>query len=520
MDPVLNTRNYLWYSRLKSVGFMLLLLASFSQPIVAQKVKQIHIEKTNRLQGARYNGVDIKKLIGNVILRHDGAYMYCDSAYLFQKENRFIAYSRVRIEQGDSLFLYADSLLYIGNGSYGTAHNNVRLIDNETTLFTDHLDFNFETDIHRYNHGGKIVDSTNVLVSDEGFLYGKLHEYRFLDDVQLTTPDYYCTSDTLSYLSTSKTARFFGPTEIINDTSYLYTELGYYNTQLKFIKLGRKAYYEQKEQSIKADSIFYNQAGGFGSAFDHVWMEDTLQHASIKSNYLYFNEKQEYSFATDSAVFMLNESRDTFYLHADTLYLSRLQDSTKSRLIRAYHEAKFFRYDLQGKCDSLVFTTVDSMISMFREPVLWNEKNQLSADEIKIHLANGTADRIYLNQSSLIVTEQDTVHFNQISGKNMLGFIKDKKLYRIEVDGNAQTIYYPVDGEDIIGVNKAESSNLVIYIQDGTVSRLNFLTKPTGRMLPLDKAGKDDTQLKNFMWLDSQRPRNKYHIFLKERSRL
>lgn len=513
-----NIKSYSGY--LTIICLLSCLMVASPVKLLAQKFHSIHIEHSDRLLGARINGIDIKKLIGNVQLRHEGAIMHCDSAYLYQKENRFIAYSRVHIEQGDTLSLFADSLTYFGNGSYGTARNNIKLIDNQTTLYTNYLNFNFDTDIHRYLGGGKIIDSTNTLISQEGFLYGQSHEYRFLEEVELTTEDYYCTSDTLFYNTETHTARFFGPTEIFNDSSYLYSELGYYNTSLEFIKLGRMAYIEKQSQSLKADSIFYNKAAGFGSAFNHVWLEDSLQHLSVKSNYLYFNEKEEKSFATDSALMMMYETSDTLFLHADTLYMHTLEGKDKSRILRAWHHVKFFKSDLQGQCDSLAFHSLDSVITMYQEPVLWNEQNQLSADTIRIYLKDGTADRIELQQLSLIVSEQDSIHFNQIAGKNMIGFIKDKKLYRIDVDGNAQTIYYPVDEEGIVGINKAESSNLSIWIKDGKVSRLNFITKPAGKTLPLEKAGGDDSKLKSFKWLDAERPKNKYQLFFEKRTSL
>jgi hypothetical protein len=493
----------------------------FSQTVVAQdnKIKQIELHNSDQLAGTRYNGTDIKRLIGNVVLKHEGALMYCDSAYYFQKDNRFIAYSRVRINQGDTLSLFADTIYYYGNGSNGKAINRVKVIDKGTILLTDHIDFNFESDIHRYYQGGKIIDSTNTLISEEGFLFGKEHEYRFLKEVELTTSDYFCRSDTLTYHSDVKTARFFGPTEIFNDTSYLYTELGYYNTQLDFIKLGKKAYYEQSRQSIIADSIFYNKAQSLGKAFNNISLRDDSQQIIIKGNYLYFDEKKEYSYACDSALFIQYEGKDSLFLHADTLWYSSIQPGDFKQL-QAYHQVKFYRTDMQGMCDSLVYSTKDSSILMYIEPVLWNEQNQLTAEEIQILFKNKSADRILLNRAAFIIAQQDTIHFNQISGKNMVGLIQRNKLHQILVDGNAQTIYFPADEKDIIGVNKAESSNLKIWIEDGKIAKLTFLTAPAGKTLPLDKSAKSDEQLKGFQWLDSFRPRNKYQLFYRERTQL
>lgn len=502
---------------------ILLLLPGFTIPFQLkaqqEKVRQIELLQSDQLAGSRYNGTDIKRLRGNVILRHKGAMMYCDSAYYFQRDNRFIAYSRVRIEQGDTLSLHADTIYYYGDGSHGKALNRVKVNDKGTLLLTDHIDFNFDTDIHRYTGGGKIIDSTNTLVSEIGYLYGNLHEYRFLKEVELTTSDYFCRSDTLTYHSSEKTARFFGPTEILNDTSYLYTEHGYYNTQSDFIKLGRKAYYEQTNQSIKADSIFYNQAVGMGKAFNRITLRDEQQQIIIQGNYLFFDEKKEYSYACDSAVMIQAEGRDSLFLHADTLWYSTLQPGDKKQL-RAYHGVKFYRSDLQGMCDSLIYSTADSSIRMYQEPVLWNEQNQLSAEDIQILFKDKKADKVLLNQAAFIIAQQDTVHFNQISGKNMTGYIRNNKLFQILVDGNAQTIYFPTDENDLIGVNKAESSNLTIWLDEGKISKLNFINAPAGKTLPLEKSNSAEEKLKGFQWLDSFRPKNRYQIFFRERTLL
>lgn len=512
-------RNYAFFRILCFLILVPGLLISKSSHGQQEKIRQIELIKSDQLAGSRFNGSDIKRLRGNVVLRHKGAMMYCDSAYYFQKDNRFIAYSRVRIEQGDTLSLQADTIYYYGNGSFGKALNHVKVNDKGTLLLTNHIDFNFETDIHRYTGGGKIIDSTNTLVSEIGYLYGDLHEYRFLKEVELTTSDYFCRSDTLTYHSTDKTANFFGPTEIINDTSYLYTELGYYNTQLDFIKLGKKAYYEQTNQSIRADSIFYNKAIGLGKAFNQITLRDDQQQIMIKGNYLFFDEKKEYSYTSDSAVFIQYEGRDSLFLHADTLWYSTIQPGDAKEL-RAYHQVKFFRSDLQGMCDSLIYSSFDSSIRMFTEPVLWNEQNQLTAEDIQILFRDKKADQILLNQAAFIIAMQDTLHFNQISGKNMQGFIRNNKLHQILVDGNAQTIYFPMDEEDMVGVNKAESSNLKIWLEEGKIAKLSFINAPAGKTLPLEKSNSSEEKLKGFQWLDSFRPKNKFQIFFRERTQI
>ncbi len=483
------------------------------EPLNSQaKIKQIEIIQADRLLGKR-EGQEFEKLIGDVVLKHDSVFLYCDSAYRFKDINEVIAYGHVKLNQGDTLFLYADTLYYEGNTSKSRARQNVLLIDPSTRLNTDFLDADFNTNISYFFNGGTIRDSANTLISQEGFYFGDTHDLNFISAVDLQTPDYLCKSDTLFYNTDNGIARFFGPTEIFNDTSYLYGKIGYYHTQLDVIQLGKDCYIEKEEWIIEADSIFVNEQAGFGKAMQNVLMEDTLQQILVAAHYVFFDENKSYSLATDSAVFMQYQDRDTLYLHADSLLFREAESGSK--LMQAYHNVRFFRYDMQGKCDSLAYLTNDSIIEMYREPILWNAESQLTAEFMKIHIKNQKANKIDLIEKAFIVTKQDSLHYDQISGKNMLGHIKNNVLYRIDVDGNAQTIYFPYDEKDIMGMNSAESSNLIIWIDQGQVIKISFINSPEGLMVPRKEIKVKDSFLKGFQWWDFLRPHSRKEIFLR-----
>lgn len=492
---------------------LLILGLAFSFSSFGQKSAKIQIIHSDVMKGSKPHGETVRRLIGNVILKHDSVYMYCDSAYHHLTANYFDAFSNVRVEQGDSLFLYGDSLRFNGNTSVGKVRGNVRLIDNKMLLTTHFLDFNTETNWSHYYNGGTIVDSANTLYSKSGFYYSDVDEFHFKNKVVLVNLDYSIFTDTLKYNTDTEKAFFFGPTDIVSDSSYIYCENGWYDTRFDIARFGKNSIVQSKEYIIHADSLYYNKPKGIGTAWKNVVIEDTIQHVWIKGNYAFLDQKKDISFVTDSAVFIQFQDNDSLYLHADTLFSTN--DSLGNKLIKAYSHVKFFRYEMQGKCDSLVYSESDSLIKMFKRPIIWNEQNQITAEFIQVHNNDGKADRIDIQNSAFIITKQDTSKFNQIYGKKMTGYIRDGELRKIDVDGNAQTIYFPKDGVDYIGANKAESSSMTILLKEGAVKKIIWYNSPEGVMRPLEQTAREELFLKGFQWLEKERPMNKYGIFLK-----
>ena len=493
---------------------LLLIIISLStnNAIYSQKSKQVEILNSDQLIISKKFGSNIKRLIGNVELRHDSAYLFCDSAYFNTKENSFNAYGNVLMAQGDTLFLYGDSIYYEGNFSQGQVFNNVRLKDNSMTLKTNYLNFNMETNKSFYHGGGEIVDSINVLTSETGTYYSDLHEFYFKEDVILNNPDYTVFSDTLKYNTNTEVSYFLGPTEIISDSLYIYCENGWYDSVREISQYGKNTIIKKDENTIEADSLQYNRRTGIGIANNNITITDTIQKIVLKGNYSYFDQVEDYSFITDSAQFIQFEDNDTLFMHADTLFSSK--DSTgKGKIIKAWNHVKIYRYELQGKCDSLSYSSLDSLIRLYGSPVLWNEKNQLTAEFIQIHNDNNKADRIDMNNKAFMISFEDTAKYNQISGKNMTAFIKNNEIFRIDVIGNAQSIYFVKDGEDITGINNSKASNIILHLKDGRIAKINLINSPEGVLNPPDKVKSEDTFIKGFEWLDKFRPKRKEDIF-------
>ena len=456
---------------------------------------------------------DVQRLIGNVVMMHDSTYFYCDSAWLNRKENNFRAFSNVHIVPSDTLEIFSDSLNYEGSTKIADLYGNVKLVDNRATLTTDHLTYDRNTRIAYYYSGAVIVSDTNVLTSKIGHYYTDSKEVYFRGNVVLTNPDYVMNSDTLMYNTISKTAYFYGPSTIVGEEDSIYCEDGWYNTDLDVSRMKVNVYVQHNEQILIGDTVFYRRSPRYGMAENNITMIDTEQDIYVKGNIAEYDEELHYAYVTDSTLVIMPEKRDTLYMHADTLWM--FTDSAgKASLMKAYYRVKYYRNNLQGMCDSLVYHFADSSILMYNDPVMWSEENQLTADSVRIVMANDEVDTMVLYGSCFIISQDDTLSYNQVKGRTMIGYFKENELYRIFVSGNAETLYYlREEDESIIGVQKAISNQMLIYLEDREIRGFTYINKPDGAIHTYGELSKEDLFLRDFKWIEGKRPLSRWDVF-------
>lgn len=482
----------------------------------AQKPTKVKIIDADQLRFDKRFGENIQRLIGNVILKQDSTYLYCDSAHVNELNNSFTGYGNVRIKASDTLNIYSDFLNYEGNTKLAELKSSVRLVDSRATLTTDHLWYDRKTRIAYYLTGGKIEDSSNVLTSQKGYYYTDLSEAYFKDRVVLVNPEYEMQTDTMLYHTETEKSTFFGPTTITSEENLIYCENGWYDTQNDLSQFNKNAYFITKEQKLEGDSLFYSRKQDFGQAFRNVVLTDTIQQMMITGNYGEFRRASGYSFVTDSATAVMIDRNDSLFLHADTLWI--MFDSTQNvEFLFAYYKAKFFRRDMQGKCDSLVYKFQDSTIFLYKEPVLWAQQNQLTADSIWIAMKNKMVDSLALINSAFIISMDDTLSkstFNQIKGKTMTGYFKNNQMVRVKILGNAESIFYVrEDDGGLMGINKTTSSDMNIYLSENEVEAITPIRNVDAHMYPDAEFPVEERKLKNFKWIDGERPAKKQDIY-------
>lgn len=483
-----------------------------STDTVPAKKTKVYLIHTNTLSFDKAVKPDAQILNGDVCFRHDSSYMYCDSAYFFEQTNSLEAFSNVRMEQGDTLFVYGDYLFYDGNTQVAYLRENVRMENGQVTLFTDSLNYERIPNIGYYFEGGLIVDSLNQLSSFYGQYSPETKLAVFNDSVRLENTDFTLYSDTLHYDTQSKIATILGPSVIVSDSGTIHTSRGWYDTVNNTSLLLDQSQVESGEKILIGDSIFYNRDTGMGEVYGNMSLIDTAQHVTLQGEYGYYNEQTGYAFATDSARFLEYSQGDTLFLHADTLQMVTVDSIYRE--IKAYYGVRFYRTDMQGVCDSMQFNTRDSVLYMYTEPVLWNEQYQLYGDTIAIYMNDSTIEYAHVIQFAFAAQHVDSSYYNQLKGNDLKAYFEGQAVHQIDVAGNAESIFYPLEKDGAkVGMNETKSGFLTIWVKDNKLDKLKIWPSPVGTMTPIPDLKPDQKMLKDFYWFDYLRPKNKDDIY-------
>lgn len=485
---------------------------------VAQQIIRVKIDRADYLRHDDKIGKNTQSLNGDVHLSHRNTKLICDSAYMYNDSNVVIAYGNIHVIQNDSVHLYGNKLTYLGNQNLVKVRENVRANKGDTWLYTEHLDYDNVRDEAYFYNGGRVVNHENVLTSKRGVYYPMTNDVFFKDSVVGTSPRYRMLTDTTSFNTHTEVVRILGPTEILmnSDSTLITSENGWYDTRADVAKLlkNNQIYTPKNHSSLRGATILYERRKGLGTVWQQMELADSTDQMVLMGDYGFYNEQTQEAMATRRALVTQTYGGDTLFMHADTFRVVPLADT--SRLIKAYHQVKAYRRDLQARCDSLVFDFRDSVATLYELPIVWSQGSQMTANVIKLYTKEQKLYKSELIEGAFIVqVEPDSVSYDQVKGKLITGYIEHNELYLIHVDGNGQTIYYPKDGPNTIGINRAESSNMSIWLKDRRISNIVMRVSPTGNMNPPKLIGEKDQKLNGFRWLDDYRPKNKEQIFMR-----
>ncbi|MBP7497843.1 MAG: LPS export ABC transporter periplasmic protein LptC [Bacteroidales bacterium] len=494
--------------------FICLLLFSSFQIVYSQQASNERIElvKANSLEYDKTKGENVRRLIGDVALKHKKYLLYCDSAYLYSETNTLTAFSNVRIVSGDTLNVTGNYLNYNGNTQIAELKGKAKLSDKKSTLLTEQLIYNMKDNTAYYPVYGNITNPTNTLNSKTGYYFAKAKKFVFHKDVNLVSKDYTIKSDTMTYHTPTEKVFFNGPTKIYNVNNTINCNKGELDTRQNNYFFYNKAIIYYKNQSIEADSIVYYKDKKIAKAFRKVIIIDTTENIIILGNKAIYRETDSNLRVSNQPVLIMHDRLDSLYLGSDSLFTG-YNAQNKERLLLAYHNVRFFRQDLQGKCDSLIYKTKDSLIIMFKQPILWSDSTQMSADTVNIVLKKGKIESVDFFNNSFIISRYDTSRYDQIKGKNMKAFFKDNDITKISVKQNAEIIYNMAeDNGSLIGINKSAAPDVLIYINDNKINKVVQLGNTEGTVFPESKLPASTALLKNFKWEKSKRPLSKYDI--------
>ena len=455
-------------------------------------------------------------LVGNVSFRRDSMYMFCDSAHYYQKRNSFLAFGNVRMEQGDTLFLYGDYLDFDGVTNVARVRNNVRLIDKDIVLETDSLDYDRNRNLGYFFEYGVLYDSTGVLRSYYGDYNVDTRTAVFLDDVILENSKFMLLSDTLYYNTDSKVATIVGPTNMYTGSTEVYSDHGTFNTATRHATLVERPVLYNDNRNVTADSIFYDTAKGYSEVFGNIVYTDTINRNMLTGEYAFLDEVRDSVYVTGRAMAVDFSQRDSLFVHSDTIWALTYNLDTDSlyRKVKAYNKVRAWGRNMQAVCDSLVFDSRDTCMTMYKDPILWNGDLQLLGEEVKVYMNDSTINWVNIINQALYVEELDSSIYNQIKGKEMDFYFTDGELREMHVIGSVEVVFYPLDSDSTyIGMNTTTSGRIIAYMKDRKVERVVVPKDSKGVFYPMSQRPEEKRFLDSFAWFDYVRPLSKWDIF-------
>jgi lipopolysaccharide export system protein LptA len=494
--------------------YLLIILLLLSCVVSAQKKTTIHILNADKADYDERLGKDVQRLIGNVVMRQDSTYFYSDSAYLNEKTKFFDGFGNVHIIVNDSINIYSKLLKYNGETKFAELFHDVVLKDDSTVLKTQYMTYDRVGHLATYPDKGTITRNDKKLVSKKGYYRDDIKVLYFRKDVVGTAPDYKIVSDTLVYDTENEMMYFYGPTNIYNKENTLIGNYGWYNTETEFVYLDRRATLKNKEQSMTADTMYYNKSTGYAKALSNVIVEDTSYKAILKGEYGEMWRNLGKCMMTDNLRAIYYEETDTLFAKADTMYVFFDTLNNEVKRIKAFYNVRFFRNDIQGKCDSMHYVVTDSMIYMREKPVIWADNSQLSGDSINVKIKKEAIENLLMYPNAFVIQEDSISGFNQVKGKQITAFFKENELNNMFNEGNAETIYWLRDDDgSLIGINFSQSSQMDIIIKNRQISNIKYYKNIKETLYPLEQLNDNQEFLDGFSWQEETRPRREEFDF-------
>jgi lipopolysaccharide export system protein LptA len=466
---------------------------------------------------AKFPGASIfnKDSERQVQFEHQGADLWCDVAVFYSAENRLKAIGNVRMQQGDSVEMNSGKLDYDGNNKLARAWEQVDLTDGQMTLTTDTLYFDRENQLSYYRSGGKVVDSANVLTSIIGNYFMELKKVQFRKKVHIDNPEYIIDSEQLDYYRISKNAYMYGPSTITGEDYKIYCERGFYDTKIEQGYGIKNTKINYNNRIIEGDSVYFDKATEFASATNNIQVTDTINDGVIRAHYAEVFKGKDSVFATKRAVSVSLVEQDSLYMHGDTLMVT---GKPEARILRAFRNAKFYKTDLSGKCDSIHFDEKTGITQLITEPILWNVENQMTGDSIHLisDLETDKLDSLKVINNAFIIS-LDTISkvgYNQAKGKDLFGKFIENELKIIDLVSNTEVIYYMYNGnQELVGINKTICSKIRLLMENNEIDDITFFVNPDGNIFPEKDLPFESRKLKDFIWRGDERIYSKDDIF-------
>ena len=465
------------------------------------------------------------RLIGNIHITFQSNVIYCDSASYFEKASTLKMYGNVHLNKKDTLNLYCDSLHYDSKTRKAKLWGNVRIRDRDFKITTDSIDFDTKNDVAIYRNGGRIESTLKkeTLLSKSGYFFPKTKNITVSGNVVFKNESTTMHSDSMRYNYASKKAFFFGPTKIVRiDKTKIEGDKGWYKLDSEEGVIQVNASISKDQQYISGDSLYFNELKGMSVGKGNIYFSDNKKGAGFRGDKFYSSKKNNKSYLTGKAVIEYKLKNDTLFIHADTLFTFTDSLNQLSH-VKGYYTARFYSHKTQGVCDSLIYQHKLGKIEMYNKPIVWSNKAELKGEKIDVYLKDSILDRAEIKQNATVITEVEKRKlYNQVGGKNIQAYFNSSnELTKIDVNGNAQTIYFPEENitkDSIIeiqrkGMSRLYSSDIKIYVENNEFTKVVYVDQADGVFYPMEKINKEEEFIIGYSWNPMQRPMNKNDVF-------
>src|SRR5690606_31049164 len=304
-----------------------------------------------------------------------------------------------------------------------------------------------------------------------------------------------------------KTSETKGLTNIVSKEGYKLDaqEGSFYDTQQKQFRFF-DGIVETEESRVKAQELFYDEENGYYEGKEDVRVLNKERQVEVFGDDGKYWEDRKYSVVHGKALVRKYFEADTLFMIADTL-ISQDSEADTAKYLLAFRSVKLTKSDLAGLADSLVYNYSDSSIRLFRDPVMWNHKSQISADSMVFYIANEQLDRVYMKDKAFAIMTDTLLNFNQMKGRSMTGYFNEGEIDALDIDGNGESLYFALEADTLTqGINRILSANIRLTFQEGAIRKANFGIRPDGKFTPVQKLDEKVSRLDGFRWRIEEKP--------------
>lgn len=460
--------------------------------------------------------------------------LYSTRGYYYAETDRIYFRDSV-VVIGEQFELRADTLLYDAKTETVYFLGPTVIRTDTAEIYCENGFYNVANNQAVFQQNAQYRSGEQIATADSIIYFGERGEYVLDGDAYIREGDYsVAKAERITYQKELEKYTLEGQAFLKDSTRTVRGEYVEYDQLNNTYKVsGGRSTVVDGANVLEADKLDFDNATGLGLASGDVIWKDTSAQLEIRAENAQYNQENGYLKASGGkngrALMITILDGDSLYTTADTLFSQEIDTATtitdsllieqpeksKIRQISAYNDVRVYKSDMQALCDSMAFNTTDSILTLFDDPILWQDTSQLVADTIDIYLRNNALDKVHLKKKALVITSPDLIFFNQVKGKNIYAYFDSTQLRRTEVKGNAEVVYFAQDEAGAyIGVNKTACSAIVMYFKNGSIEFIRFLKSPSGQLDPMTgMTGTSQPKLDGFKWITKKRPKRPKDLF-------